>query len=163
MSIALGKAGMGWSITALADEFGLDRKTVSRLMETVLPCGTVRSHAVYQIKDAMLPIAKYILSAQGFNGPNDESFDPESLPPKDRKDWFDSELKRIQHAEKCGQLIPVDIVANADAEKNKKIALALDTMADVLERDMGLTIEQVHAVNRIVDSARNMMYESLAH
>lgn len=154
--VSVAKAGMGWSMSALAEEFNIDRKTVAKLIKGMSPCGSNRGRAVYRIKDVSSPIVKYFLAAEGVRSPED--FDPDDLHPKDRKDWYDSELKRIQHDKVTGELIPAEIVANADAAKNKKIALALDTMADVLERDVRLTPDQVTAVNRILDSIRNDLY-----
>jgi len=150
---------MEWSMSALGNEYGIDRRTVAKLLEGIAPSGSARNNPTYQIKDASVPIVKYLLGAQTFN--EGEHFDPDKLAPKDRKDWYDSELKRIQHDKVTGELIPADRIANADAAKNKKIALSLDTMADVLERDVGLSTEQVNAVNRIIDAVRNDLYASL--
>lgn len=159
-SVPVAKPGLGYSMSALATEYGIDRRTASRLLENCSPCGSSRGSPVYRIKDASMPIVKYLIGAEITHDYSND-FDPNSLPPKERKDWYDSELKRVQHAKVTGELIPADIIANADAAKNKKIALALDTLGDVLERDVGLNSEQVNAVNRIIDGIRNDLYRSL--
>lgn len=155
----MAKSGAEWSMSALAEEYSIDRRTVAKLLEGVESCGSHRNHPTYKLKAATIPIVKYIVGAQSTTGA--ATVDPNTLPPKDRKDWYDSELKRIQHDKVTGELIPAELIANADAAKNKKIALSLDTMADVLERDVDLTSEQVQAVNRIIDSIRNDLYSGL--
>ncbi len=46
----------GWSISALAVELNLDRRTVAARLRDVPPCGTERGHAVWRLGDAVRAI-----------------------------------------------------------------------------------------------------------
>lgn len=148
----------GWSKNALASEFNIDRRSIDKLIKNIAPCGKKSGHPVWALRDVLIPIARYL--DNGFDIDPD-NIDPEKLKPFDRKAWFDSEIQRVKFETQMGQLIPADEVAAVEAEKNKRIALHLETMADVLERDCGLNAEQVSRVNQIVDNTRAEMYNDV--
>ena len=147
-----------WSKNALASEFGIDRRTVDRLLKDVKPSGKRSGHPVWTLRDAVIQIGKYLEKGYDFSG---DDFDPTRLPPKERKDWYDSEKGRLTYEREMGLLIPADEVAAVEAAKNKRVALTLDTLADVLERDVGLNAEQVERMNQILDAERQKLFESI--
>lgn len=142
-----------WSINRIAQAFGMSRDTITRRLSNVSPAGKRGSHPVYALRDAgpaiFLPDTHKV------------DYDPEELGPKDRKDWYDSELKRIQYEQEMAKLIPADEVAEVVAEVFKKVALSLDTMADVIERDAGLKGKQIDVMQRIIDNARSQLTTDL--
>jgi len=148
----------GWSKNALAGEFGIDRRAIDKILKTIRPSGKKSGHPVWLLRDVVVPIARYISEEIDFD---EGDFDPEKLPPKKRKDWFDSEVQRLKYEEQMGRLIPADEIAKVEAEKNKKIALHLETMTDVIERDCGLGQEQITRMNQIVDNIREEMYNAI--
>ena len=81
---------------------------------------------------------------------NDGGMDPDKLSdPKKRKDWFDSELKRIQYEERLGELIPAEQAAGHIVEVFKQIAISVDTTDDVIKRDASLQTKQIAIMQRI--------------
>jgi hypothetical protein len=45
-----------WSVNALAEQFDLDRRTVTQVLRTVRPCGELRGHPAWT-----LPVASAVL------------------------------------------------------------------------------------------------------
>lgn len=142
-----------WSINRIAQCFGMARDTVTRKLRNAgVPAAGKRSgHPVYALRDVAPAL---FADSVGYTGGEDGEQDPNRMPPKDRKDWYDSENKRLKYEQDIGQLIPADDVAAALAETFKKIALSLDTMVDVIERDAGLDGKQLEVMQRIIDNAR---------
>lgn len=145
-----------WSIAQLAHEFGSARETVAkRLREAnVRPEGKRAGHPVYRLKDAAPAIAVRHHTPPG-------GIDPDKLPPADRDRWYASEMKRRQLQQEDGELLRADDVRHTWASSLKAIVLALDTLADVVERDAGLTPEQAAIVQRVVDQQREALYHNL--
>lgn len=79
------------------------------------------------------------------------------MPPKDRKDWFQSENERIKLETTLKQLVPVADVHLEMAVLVKAITQVLDTWPDKLERDKGWNAEQLTEVQIIVDELRDIL------
>lgn len=73
------------------------------------------------------------------NGLIDADFDPNNLSPADRKNWYDSELKRIQLEEKQRKLIPSDDVEMMVTDAYGVFAQNMRSIPDNLERDLSLS------------------------
>lgn len=87
----------------------------------------------------------------------------EEIPqtPKDRKDWYDSELRRLEYEQKTGVLVAADDMRTTVAEALKPVMLGLETLTDVVERDAGLTPEQATVIQREIDRMRDALYRDL--
>ncbi|MEN1941020.1 DUF1441 family protein [Luteimonas sp. MJ174] len=146
----------GWSIARLADELGMDRRTATKRLRDagVPPCGKRGGHDVYRLADAAPALVDPI-------GPSVESgvVDPRDLPPKDRKDYYQSENERLKVEVTIGQLIPAVEVEADYAELVKKVVKVLDTLPDILERDCALAPEAAETVQKTCDSIRQQLYE----
>ena len=160
----LAKPGAGWSVGSLAEEFELDRRTASRLVKGVPPSGEWRGHATYRIAEVAPAFVAYRADAgRRARGVEASAYDaggrvvdPDALHPKDRKDWYDSELKRLQLELQQGRLAEAEAVRELLAEVFGRVKSWASTIADRLERDASLTPEQTGAV---VDSSDRLLDE----
>lgn len=143
-----------WSISQMARAFGMDRKTVSKRLENagVAPAGKKSGYATYALKDAG-PALFAATSVAGF------VFDPETMLPKDRKDWFQSENERLKFEQAMGQLVPLHDYHREQSILAKSVANTLDTLPDVLERDCGLSADMLSRVQESIDAVREQMYQ----
>lgn len=83
------------------------------------------------------------------------------MNPKERLDWYRSEIARRKLQVEDGELIPV---ADFDATYSRMIKLtaaALETLPDQLELDAGLSGTQLEPVIRVIDSLRESLYAAL--
>lgn len=146
--------GLNASISTLAAEFLIDRRTVSKKLDAagIAPAEMHRGFPVYRLRDAVKAI--FGLSADR----GGDELDPARLPPMERRAWYQSENERLEVERKKGQLVPASTVEAEFAVLIKGMVQRLDTLADVLERDAALTPGQVEIVQRTVDSVREEMY-----
>jgi len=112
-------------------------------------------HAVYSLKDAGAAVFRGDVSS------NQSLVDPSEMAPPDRDKWFSSELKRLDLEREMKRLIPVDEMRKGISDVFKRIATTLDTMTDVIERDVGLNAEQIESMQRILRSQRESLFENI--
>jgi hypothetical protein len=148
----------GWSIARLADEFGMDRRTATKRLRDagVPPAGKRAGHDVYRLADAAAALVDPIVAggadAQGV-------VDPRDLPPKERKDYYQSENERLKVEVTLGTLVHAAEVEADYAKLVKAFVQAIDTLPDILERDCALSPEAVQRVQRSCDELREHLYE----
>lgn len=87
--------------------------------------------------------------------------DPDRLAPRERKDWYDSELRRSQLAERNGELIPVLTFQREMSAVIKAVVAGLQTLPDRLERDAGLTGDAIERAQAIIDTLRDELHAAL--
>jgi hypothetical protein len=145
------------SIARLAEEFGMARETVSKrlALSNVSPDGKRNGYPVYRLRDA----CPAILQPLGLG--EDGEVDPRKLPPSDRNAWYQSELRRVDLELKSQQLIPAAEFEAGLADMAKDLVQFLETLADQLERDAGLTPEQIDALHLSIDRQRQSLYERI--
>jgi len=80
------------------------------------------------------------------------------MPPSDRKDWFDSELKRLKVGQEEKRLVPDDEVAREMSFLIKSVVNPLDGLTDTLERKADLSPKQAAVVQSEIDAIREQMY-----
>lgn len=141
-----------WNITRIGEAFGMSRDTVRKRLKAAncRPVDKIRGVPQY----ALTTVGPALFSAQA----TAEEISPNEMPPGDRKDWFDSELKREKLEEIQGQLVPVEDVAREMSTLIKCIVNPLDGLIDTLERKADLTDKQAGVVQREVDAVREQMY-----
>lgn len=141
-----------WNITRIADAFGLNRGTVRGRLRAagVLPAGQRNGISVYSLKDVGPALFAEVSIAGGT--------DPDELPPKDRKDWYQSENERVKLEKEMRSLVPVEEVHREMSRLAKSVASALDSLPDMLERDAGLPPDAIDLVEGITDTLREQMY-----
>lgn len=147
----------GWSISRLAEEFGMDRKTVAKRMReaSIAPAGKRDGYDVYRLADAATALVSRGASA------SEGQSDPRELPPLERRAFYQSENERLKVEVTTGALVPAAEVEGDYAALVKIVSQFFDTLPDVLERDCALTAEQVVRVQESCDKVRQAMYEKV--
>ena len=139
-----------FSVNRLSRMTGFDRRTVSRRLEHVQPTGIRAGHPVYSLRDA-----GPALYAVGYAGD-----DPEQMGPKDRLDWYrgESEKRKLQKTD--GELVEASVYERHMADLLKVSVSWAETFTDVMEREAGLTPEQLERVQTAVDRQRDRLHKS---
>ena len=147
-----------WTIGAIADEFGMDWRTVrSRMRDAnVEPAGTDRGKPVYALRDvAEAVFAKSVISAKS------DDFDPETYPPKERKDWYEGEKIRIALEVQQGELVTLEDFRAELARVLKQIAATLETLPDAIDRKCHLSPDAIEQMQKLIDEQRLAIAERL--
>ena len=159
--MALSAVGINrWSVSALAREFGMDRRTVTERLRAadIQPIGTDRGNPVYALGDAARACFAGEVLGSGRAG---DDLDPERLQPKDRKDWYDGEKRRIELEQLRGELVTIDAYREEAARAFKEVAMVLENLTDVLERKCGLAPETVVTMQAILDEQRTKLVDQI--
>lgn len=148
-----GTAGILLSINQAADEFGHDRRTITkRISELQIQPADVRSgHPVYRLRD---------LLAMERTTPDGEQ-DPNKMTPFERAAHYKAEAERLKVDQQRGVLLKREDVETEWSRVLKVISLELSTMIDVLERDLGLDAVALERIEQRVDQIRRQMYDSV--
>ncbi|MDP5205803.1 DUF1441 family protein, partial [Alishewanella sp. SMS9] len=143
-----------WSISRIAEAFGLDRRTVSaRIKDSrAEPAGLRKGHPTYLLRD----IGPALFGETRTAVPGDE-LDPANMLPKDRKDWYQSERERLKLETELKELVPAAEVARGYADLVKAVVNPLDSLIDELESKVGLSGDALERVQRIIDGLREEM------
>lgn len=144
-----------WSINALADEFGIDRRTVKKRLEGMPPAGVLNGHPAWRLRD----IAGAVLGLKA--AVPDGETDPDKLLPKDRLDHYRAEREKIKWEAEQRISIPAPEVESVVAGAFKILSQGLDTIPDVLENDCALGAAEVERAIEVVDGIREGLYQQL--
>ncbi|WP_373510381.1 DUF1441 family protein [Thiocapsa sp.] len=87
--------------------------------------------------------------------------DPDRMAPKERLDHFRALREQTKHQQEIGELIPAAEHEAGLASIVKPIAIGLESLPDLLERDVGLTGAQVEKAVEVIDALRERMYKDL--
>jgi len=146
------------TLSQVAHEWGIGRDKTRRLMQNVKPAGDKNGYPAYAISDAARVM---VVDELGLD--IDGEKDPEAMAPKDRKDWYDGELRRLQLLIEKGELVPSTDVRDRLSEVFKTIKAFLQTLADVLERDVGLppiaAAKVVNLCDKLCDNLTDKLVE----
>jgi len=109
----------------------------------------------------LLVVARWQFSPDPDEQPGLLQFDPDGpgVSPKDRKDWYDAELKRRTLQTKDGELIPADVFEREQADLVKGVVNFVDILADRMEREAGLDSKQVVKVRKVCDKMRGQLHK----
>jgi len=107
----------------------------------------------------LLAVAKWKYGAPE----DDKDDDPEQLSPKERLDWYRGETERVKLAQAKGELIPAAQYEADLADALKRVATGLESLPDVLERDVGIGGAAVERTIAAVDAMREDLYKALTH
>lgn len=147
------KDAYNWNVTKIGQAFGMHRDTVRRRLQDagVEPVSRHGNQPLYALTD----VGPALYGAASFPA---EGMDPAKLPPKDRKDWYQSENERLKFEKDQRHLVPDDEVAREMAILVKAVANGLDSLPDELERECGLTPEALEKVQAKIDAMRESIY-----
>lgn len=143
-----------WSINALAEEFGIDRRTVKKRLDGIPAAGEVNGHPAWRLRDVAIAV-------MGPQGASAIGVDPDELPPSERLNHYRAEREKAKWLEEQRFQIPMAEVEQVVATAFKSLASALDTLPDVLERDCALRPEEVERAIAVIDGAREGLYQQL--
>jgi len=135
------------SISQLSAELEQTRETVrKRLADAgVKATGERKGYPLYRLRDAVRAL---LTSADA---------DPSKLDPFRRKAHWQAQAAELRLDVDKGELVRVADVEEVYAATMKPIALALDTLPDILERDAGLSAPQVSRAERALDATREQL------
>ena len=146
-----------WNITRIAQAFGVSRDTVRKRLNAagVSPVKKVKGVPLYPLPD----VGPALFACEANVMPTE--YKPNELHPKDRKDYFQSEIARLTVEEKTKQLIPVEDV-RADQVRTFKANVAFfEGLTDKMERTRLFNPEQLDALERATDMFRDQLYNEL--
>jgi hypothetical protein len=141
-----------FNVTELGELCGCSRDTVRARIKAlgIEPVAkNAQGHGLYRASD--------LLMLRPIDEAPDIETDPSRMPPKDRKDWFDSEKGRVWLDKEERRLIPASEVITVFSSITKSAVQVLNTLPDILERDEALPPSSVAKVQRIIDVLRNSM------
>lgn len=87
--------------------------------------------------------------------------DPEMMTPKERLDHFKALRERTKHETEMGELIPAEQYRSALSASLKVVAVNLEGLPEILERDCHLDGATVERIIGVVDRIREDMYRHL--
>ena len=106
----------------------------------------------------LLDLAKWKFGAQvGEDG----NIDPSTMTPKDRLDHYRALREQSKHQQEIGELIPAAEYEQALSSSLKQVAVTLESLPDMLERDAGLPGPAVEKAITIIDALRERLYKAL--
>jgi len=145
-----------WTATKFSDTLKVDRRVCQQALETA-PYRMIGKRQVWHVREGFEAIyrRKYGLDSAS------DTVNPAKLPPKDRLDHFKAERERLKLAQEVRALLPAVEVEAVAGEAFKVIAQAIDVLPDTLERDGHLSPDAVALVQRILDQARERLYEAI--
>lgn len=146
-----------WSINALAEEFGIDRRTVKKRLEGIPPAGEASGHQAWRLRD----VAIAVMGPQAAFAGDPDFIDPDKMHPTDRLSHYRAEREKSKWLAEERFQIPSGEVEKVVATAFKSLAQSLDTLPDVLERDCALGPVEVERAIEVIDAAREGLYQEL--
>ena len=106
----------------------------------------------------LLDVAKWRFV--GDTSTQNEESDPDTLSPKERLDWYRGETEKRKLQKVDGELIEASAHERALADLLKLSIQWAETFPDVMEREAGLTPEQIERVQTAVDRQRERVHRA---
>jgi phage terminase Nu1 subunit (DNA packaging protein) len=140
----------------VANWFAVSLTTVDQWLRRGCPY-LQRGERGKQWKFDLLAVAKWKYGA----AEPDSDTDPEQLSPKDRLDWYRGTREKTKHMMEAGDLIPAAEYERALSTALKSVAMTLESLPDLLERDAAIPPEAVEKTIQIIDRLREQMHSAL--
>jgi len=126
---------------------------VSEQIGNLRSTGTVNGKLAYSLPETARKIFGIDLSTEDGDDPY------AGLKPAERKAVIESQLKYVELQVKLGNYVSTDDLHHFIAEKFKVIDISLSTLPDHIEREVGLSPEQLAIVDREIDKLRVTLTE----
>lgn len=151
--VAAPPPGVYLSISQAAEEFGHDRRTVTkRVAELGLrPVQERLGYPVYRLRD-LLEMERRT---------PDGKHDPDAMTPFERVAHFKAESERLKVDLERRELMRREDAEQEWARVLKLIALELDTVVDEVERDVGASPLVLEKIESKLDAIRHRVYDSI--
>jgi phage terminase Nu1 subunit (DNA packaging protein) len=144
--------------TSAARWFGVSRATFEKWISRGCPCIIQGDNWMFDLRE----VAKWAYSPPSSDDGDDDEFDPEQLPPNERMQWYKGSRERLKYMEEAGKLVKISEYERELSAALKIVAISLETLPDVIERNGKLPAESIAAVQKICDRVRDDMYRHLA-
>lgn len=143
-------AGVHLSISSAAEEFGHDRRTITkRLAELGLkPAGERQGYPVYRLRDLLEMERKA----------PDGKHDPDKMSPFERQAHYKAESEKLKVDLERGALMRREDAESEWSKVINVIAMELDTIVDEIERDIGASPLVLEKIEAKLDVIRERMY-----
>lgn len=140
------------SLSAFARAFGTDRETLRRaLLEREVEHVTERAgHKLY----ALRPVYQAWTAGVA-------DIDPDKLKPFQRRAWYQGEREKMALQLERGQLVEAIDMERTLGRITQIYVRGLETAADVVERDCGLTPPQAARLEAHLDRIREDLYQAM--
>ena len=142
------------SVGVLAKLFDVTERRIQQLAKQGVISKT--DHGKY---DLLTATREYIRYLHGLR--SSEEVDPEKMPPKERLDWYRGTRERARHQQEAGELISAAEYERALSASLKQVAVTLESLPDLLERDAGLPGTAVEKAIAVIDALRERLYKAL--
>lgn len=123
----------------------------------IQPSGKNRGNDVYRVGAA----ARAIVAAE-YGGATGPVIDPDTLGPKDRKDFWGGSNEELKFKQTSKLLVESQDHEDVIAELAKIFILAADTIPDLLERRCGLLPDQLEVVENAINEIRVQLDEKVS-
>ncbi|MGI0120185.1 DUF1441 family protein [Zooshikella sp. RANM57] len=145
------------NITQIAEFYDIHRNTVMRKIrqEGIEPVDKIGNANRYNLED----VEHLFYESSARNLPPD--YDPNDLPPKDRKDWYQSENERLKFELACSELIPAKEVRQESIKLMKTLVAFFESLPDKMERSRLFNSEQLDLLEKQCDLFRNQLHQTL--
>lgn len=139
----------GASVRQLSIMFTMDHKTVQQKLAGIVPSGSRRGTAIYNVGEAAQRLVKpsYEIERVLMN------MNHSDLPPMLQNAFWSSQEKRAKYEEMMGNLWPTQKIVRLVSALFNSIRMILLLLPDTLERESSLTKEQKAVVRRVVEQA----------
>jgi len=137
--------------------FGITIPTLDKWIREGMPIVQRGSQGISWVID-LQAAAKWRYEARLPSG----QIDPETLPPAERKLWYDGETRRRDLQQKDRHLIPDSEVEQAVATAFAAVAHSVLALPDQLERRAGLTPAQSESAQQAIHETLSDLAERLA-
>jgi hypothetical protein len=142
--------GVFLSVNQAADEFGHDRRTVTKRIADlgIKPAMERGGFPVYRLRDLME------MERRGDDG----DMDPDKMNPFERNAHFKAESERLKVDQERGTLLRREDVERDWAQIVNVIAMELETVVDEVERDVGASPLVCEKIEAKLDAVRERIY-----
>jgi hypothetical protein len=144
------------SLNQLSQIFGIARETVkSRIDFYRVPSATEKEgHSRYDAKLVYQAIADY-------NAMRVDTSDPDKLPPKERRDWYEGNIAKKKDLLASGELVKTIDAHNWMSELVKPGIQLLQTIPDILERDYAIEPQAIADIEQRIDVIRTQWADEI--
>lgn len=140
------------SVNQLSDLTGFDRRTIRKRLESLQSQPGPGNALLFDSKVALRML--FVTASAG-------EIDPETMSPKERLDHFRAEREKTKLLAEAGELIPRDEYRRDLTAVIKLLAVSLESLPDVLERDAGIDGAAVERCRQVIDGLREELYVRL--
>jgi len=137
----------------VSEFFGVTLPTVNAWIARGCPVLQKGARGIPWVLD-LLEVAQWRFQPQGDGDPED----PDNMTPKERLDWYKGEAEKRKLQITDGELVEASTHERQMSELLKVSISWAETMPDVMEREAGLTPEQVERLQAAVDRQRDRLH-----